>query len=1247
MSGLNPAQERAAQHRGNVVVSAGAGTGKTRTLVERCLFRLLDPRQPTGIDQFLIVTFTEAAAAEMRRRLAQRLAEEETRQPSPRRDWIAQQRALLDTAAIGTLHGFCARLLREHFHLLDLDPGFTVLDEGEAAVLALETWNDLLRQHADPTKPDALRLERLARTLAGGSIDRLWEVNRRLHAYARSLPRPRRWLEEQRRLWRRPTPEAWEAALLQCFRAWRQEWLEAAATQPDLAEPFEPALARLRRPMDTLQDARAALAAWTNLDLRGAKRRTGLPAKELPLYKVRDQVKQLLEALLHPGPHGPSTPEHPFPGLWADWDALRPEVLALLDLVLDFDTRFTRARRQAGAVDFGDLEQLALELLVTEEGRPTPLARELQQRFECILVDEYQDINAAQDSLLSALGRPAEEGNRFLVGDLKQSIYGFRLAQPQLFRGYTTRWAREPHHASVSLQTNYRSHPQLLGFLNDLFAWLMRPEVGEVDFDATAHLQPGRPETSTDPSEPVVEVLLGLQGNGAATSAEPLSEAGEEAALGNEVAAVAAERPQVELEATLVAHRLRQLHDQPWLIPEESGGLRPVAWSDMAVLLRAPANQTATYARVFDRMDIPLVTRGAGLYAALECQDLLNLLRILDNPRQDLPLLAVLRSPFGGFSTDHLSWLRCRRRQGPLWSALTAMADSPPTPARPGLPAEALPLEEATRTRAARFLQRYRRWRALARQEALSAFLETLLAETRFEELLLIGERGEQRRANLRRLVVLARRFDQFQRQSVHRFLRFIEAQQRIEFDPEPASAAGRDAVHLLSIHQSKGLEFPVVVLAGLGQRFNEQDLRGPLLIDEELGLCPVVTAGHPPRHYPSGGQLLARHRLAARLRGEELRLLYVGMTRAAHKLILSGLVDEKRLSRWKSAAETVTASRALSLFLRQATCPWDWLGPWLTRQAGPTAWEDATGQAASGLFIWTRTTAPPLPDTQPDSPLPSEKEDPAGASLRQQLEQTTFAYPHQPATRESAKASVSRLRRRTLEEDPEEESRPWFVESTDTADPFPPLRLTGDPHTLSAAERGTAHHRFLQHARLQTLSSREDIQAEAARLVAAGLLAPEERDSLDWDGLSAFGRSQLAQRLQSEPPEHVRREFEFTFGFRPSEADALGIALQPGLPEEEVLVVQGIVDVAVFGSEGLWILDFKTDRLEPPHPQRPDPLETKARLYQPQLSLYALALSRIHHRPVREAWLFFLSARRAVQLPLPEILHSSAKPTR
>jgi len=1214
---LTSAQLEAIAARGNVLVVAGAGTGKTRTLVERCLACLTSETPRASLEEILMVTFSEAAAVEMRQRIRTRLEEELGRQQDAA--FWREQLALFDTAHIGTLHSFCLELVRQHFYQLELDPQLAVLAEEEARLLADETLDGLLQKHYAGHGPAAEAVQQLIQAQTQGRDRPIRGLILRVHHYTQTRPDAAGWLRHQLTLLASPQPLAWPGWLSEALADWHQRWLPFLAGRANLNELAARCAALLRQfPVPpTRAEAAAALEA-----VAGA-------CEECPRGKRKDcyepleafHEEALFLASVASAPAGEVDP------LAQDWSWMRPQMTTLLEIVREFTQEFTEAKRELGVVDFHDLEQYALRLLwEASTNEPTPIARQWRQKLRFVFVDEYQDINAAQDQIITALSREGAQANRFLVGDVKQSIYRFRLADPHIFQRYLQAWNSGPVAGGtvVPLVDNFRSRERLLDFINSFFGRLMQPALGGLTYDEQARLRFGAreervPLSAAQQPAPCVEWHVRLR-----RKSEP--EEDEE----SEALAEMRDLEEADKEARLVAARLRELkaaHQPIW--DETAKQFRPVDWRDIAVLLRSPANKVEAYAKEFARLGVPLQVARGGFYESLEISDLVSLLQLLDNPLQDLPALAVLHSPLAGLTLDELAAIRLTASKCHFWTALIRYRELPgdaaPDAANPGAgtgsarPESGAPaLNLATWRRVTAFLERFARWRRLVRQVSLSRCLEAVLAETHYAAWLLTQPRGEQRQANVQRLLGLAQEFDQFQRQGLFRFLRFIEAQQLSEAEPSVPAASDADAVRLMSIHQSKGLEFPVVVVADAGKPFNLADLRAEIILDETYGLCPQIKPPQIRKRYPSLPYWLACRRQRRELLGEELRLLYVAMTRARDLLLVSGTVPPARFeSGWKKRANDVEA-------LLGARSYADWLGFWFAQNC------DARASRQQGENQWIRWTLHEDADlARARAPAEALELAPAGdavvwSQLRQRL---AWQYSFPAATRQPAKTSVSALRRQAAELGEEVVA----LVADDVRDSPASADTEGKPHRAEAGQpassRGTAHHLFLQLVSLDNPGSVASLKQEAERLKACGAMTGEDTAQLDFDGLAAFWNSDLGGRILAHRS-LVRRELAFTARLGPHQlAGLIGAAPEPGL-EQEFVVVQGVADLVVLLPKEIWLLDFKTDQIGP------GGIAGRAESYAPQLRLYAHALTQVYGRRVTERWLYFLAARQAVPIP-------------
>jgi ATP-dependent helicase/nuclease subunit A len=1163
---LTTQQSAAVKARGNVLVMAGAGTGKTHTLVARCLDLICG--ENVSLDEILIVTFTEAAATEMRQRLRSTLDNSPNSQPSTLNQFCSEQLALFDTAHIGTLHGFCFKLVREHFHELGLDPQISILDEGQARLLADETLEEQFNSHYENEDEFSLAAQGLIKIYGNGRDEKIRALVLRLHHYSQTRPDAEKWLARQIGFFSAAEPIEWRGWFSAAVSNWRDEWLPALenlrAKNPKAAECLE--ILRQADSPDALGKISDADENWP----RGTKK-----FRE-PLEDFFSAAK-FLKSLVTTKENDP---------LAEDWSWIRGHMKALLQLAREFSEKFSARKRSDGVLDFHDLEQFALKLLRDFEAeKPAEIAKHWREKLRFVFVDEYQDINAAQDKIIAALSRDGADANRFLVGDVKQSIYRFRLADPKIFRDYSKNW-RGANGRVIPLAENFRSREGLLNFANSVFSLLMRAEIGGVAYDADAQLKFGAPErraalgVAKNPA-PRVELLL-----------RPKQKAGE---ISDDDNSDLADLEDSAKEARLIASHLKKLiagGHEIW--DEKLNSFRPAQLGDVAVLLRSPRGKAEIYAKEFERAGIPLDVVRGGFFGSVEILDLLSLLQLLDNPLQDVPCIAVLRSPLVGLSLDELAEIRLAAKEKHFWTALVRS-------------------QNESAKKISKFLERFSRWRKLAKLNSLSECLEAVLAETLYADWLRAQPRGAQRAANIERFLNLAQSFDQFQRQGLFRFLKFIEAQQEAEVEPEVPAVEAENAVRLMSIHQSKGLEFPVVVLPDLAKNFNEQDQHAEIIFDEEFGLCPKVKPPSSGRRYPSLPHWLAQRRQKRELRGEELRLLYVAVTRARDTLVLSATITEKKWETLWTQPEPATPRK-----IADARSFADWLGMWFAQNAGEVNSENGE----TPLLRWRRVADAELADggkaaggkRKAETELPA-LDDVTAEKLRKVL---SWEYPNAAATKRKAKASVTELRRAA--EEPDDEAEPVFARPNFAGQK---RKAESGKRKLSAADSGTAHHKFLQHFALEKAG---DLAAEAERLARGNYLSADERAALDLDALAAFWNSELGEKIRANA-ENVRRELPFTARFSPAEIAAITGGNADATLADEFVVVQGVADLVVLLPDEIWLVDFKTDEV------RAGDLPGKIKIYSPQLKLYASALAKIYSRPVNNCWLHFLSVQKTLKI--------------
>ena len=1182
---LTREQRAAVENRGgNLLVSAAAGSGKTRVLVERLMGWV---ERGEDIDRFLVITFTNAAAAELRDRISAAIHARLAQRPGDRH--LRRNATLVYKAPICTIDAFCLDFLRQWGHLADLDPDFRLCDGAEGEELRRRALEEVLEERYAGIGDDPA-FAALVDALAGERDDQtLEDVILEVHKQVQAQADPAGWLLGRKRDYLLPQgmgPEdtPWGRALLDDGLELAEYWLGALGALRDeiawdglLDRNYGPTLEETLDGLERLRDGLragwdpAAACFPVPFPRPGMKRGEHDEALKARMTAQRDECRKQIKRLGERFDVGAAE-------VMDDLRAVGPAMEALLDVTARFDGAFTALKRKRRLIDFADGEHLTAALLTGEDGGPSPLAADAGKLYREIMVDEYQDTNAVQNAIFAAL---SQGDNLFLVGDVKQSIYRFRLAEPGIFlRKYEqyppAEEAAPGQGRKILLSDNFRSRPEVLSGANFIFRNVMTRAVGELDYTRAEALRPGRGDLPPDPRYAVELDCVDL-------SALPDPEEG-----GPE------EQPDKELLcARAAAQRIRELLAGG--LPVGDRAARP---EDIVILLRSPGPSLRYYAAALDEAGIPWSAEGGQeFFGTTEIAVAVALLQVLDNPRQDVALLAALRSPLFRFTPDRLAQLRSVGG-GSVYDCLAAGA------ARgEGDCADLLALLSELRELAAEEGSHRLLWHIYGRLDVPAVF--AALPD------------GERRRANLMALYDEAARFESGGHRGLMAFLLHLSRMAENGI-PVPVPGGEGGGVRILSIHRSKGLEFPVVLLCGLDRQFNEANAKATVLFHPELGLGPKrVDRGRGLRYTTAARDALAL-RLRRELRSEELRLLYVAMTRAREKLILTAALSEGT-SILDRLGESLPIS-PLSLEQQQSVGAWVLLhaltrpeGEGLralaglaemdqgTRPTGPAwdiCWVDGTALGEEGRAEGIYTDLP--------------REAPCDDGLAARL---AWTYPHMAAASLPSKLTATQIKGRALDREAAEDAAP----PTRPGQPITRPSFIAEERGLTPAQRGTALHLAMQYLPLDGDGSPETVAAELDRLTEQGFLTSLQRGAVEPERLSAFLTSPLG-RAMAAAGEKCRREFKFS---------VLDSALNyfPDGKGEEVLL-QGVIDAWFEGEDGtVTVVDFKSDRV------RPGGEGARAEEYRPQLNAYSLALSAILGKPVNRQVLWFFATDSLVEL--------------
>ncbi len=1213
----------------NLLVSAAAGSGKTAVLVERILRLISRKEDPVDVDRLLVMTFTKAAAAEMRERIA--LAIEKRLEEEPDNEHLQVQAALVSHAQITTIDSFCLSLIRDHFNLLDIDPSFRIGDEGELTLMRADVMEKLLEEYYGK---DDEAFEKFVDTYASGkSDDGIEDYIMQVYRFAQSNPFPGSWIENCRDELKLAEAgdfmeTGWAVYMMRDVEmqlremAEQYEMIMEICRQPDGPEAYIPVLAEEYAMLGRLSGTKTYEELFDGLQTVGFGRLPAVrgkdtdPVKKEQVSECRNRIKKQIRDLCKT--YGQVSPEE----VIGDMLGTKDVILKLLELAEEFSARYQEAKKDRNLVDFNDLEHYALDILVKQENGQlqfTETAEEIGSQYEEILVDEYQDSNYVQEMLIQSLsgerfGRP----NVFMVGDVKQSIYRFRLARPELFmEKYDSYTTKESLNQKIELRQNFRSREQVLDSVNALFYQIMTRKLGNVEYTRDTALYPGAdfPE-SPDAS---AELLLIDTGKDAANASD------------EETADYTAR----ELEAKMTAVRIRQLTDletgfKIW--DREKGEFRAAGYGDIVILLRSVAGWSEVFVQVLTREGIPAFAEtGTGYFDTIEVETVLAMLAVIDNPMQDIPLAAVLKSPIAGLTDEELAWMMALggHSAGPcqdrgIYKAFTKILNDSEEGA---VPDGALALAGKLR----RFADLLAELRKQAAYLPIHQLIYQVFCRTGYYDYASAMPAGEVRRANLDMLMEKAAVYEKTSYKGLFQFIRYINLLKKYDTDFGEASASnGRGGmVRIMSIHKSKGLEFPVVFLAGLGKQFNKQDVRGKLVIDLDLGIgTDYLNLQDRTRVSTLKKQVLKRKMDMDNL-GEELRILYVAMTRAREKLIMTGTDRSlgKKLEKWQNNQPSDQSSGKIPCtILTTASSYLDWVlmaRPWKDDlyQVKEVSMEELAGEEAV-LQVRRLASREGLRSLR-DNRVCDEK-------FRDEMERCfSYEYPYRADIALHTKMTVSELKNLSQKVDDyrgliQAKEAEWQQKATEIQQRDEKEREETLPQNEKkeamrrAARRGTAYHRILELLDFTDGRLRSDVERQMDGFLKERRITEETRNLVRPDVIWRLGSSSLGQRMKAAQEKgFLRREQQFVMGIPARE---MGLA-----DSDELVLIQGIIDGYFQEEDGLVIVDYKTDWIQQGDEER------LAKRYRVQLDYYQKALEQITGCRVKERIIYSLALQKEI----------------
>lgn len=1165
---LTEQQKQAVMDRGgDLLVSAAAGSGKTKVLVDRLMRYLTDPVDPANIDEFLIITYTKAAASELRGKIAAKLSERIAQEPENRH--LQQQLQRLYMTTISTVHSFCGDLLRQFAYRLDLSADFRVADENECK----ELRNTVMRQVLDRAYDTAGEDEDFCAFVDSQGVKRndnqLPELLLKVFDSALCHLNPEGWLDGCLEAVNTEgitdvSQTRWGEYLMEQLKAYLDLQIAAIEHCAELAAQAEGG----EKPAALLHDTAVQLRflrdskTWDEIIVRKniqygkmsfSKKFTDEELKQ-NLKVVRDACKDGVKDML-------SIFSDSSEQILCDLRGASAAVRSMVKLVRDFEREFTAAKRHRRILDFSDLEHRTLDLLLGKRrSAPTAIAHEIGARFREVMVDEYQDSNAVQDAIYSALTE--KKHNCFMVGDVKQSIYQFRLADPSIFLKKYAAFApaEKAIHGEgrkVMLSKNFRSGGAVLSAVNCVFETCMSPEVGGLHYGSDEALHEGLKH-------------------------EPLGEAEVE------FYALQVREETYPEEAAFVASRIRELLDGTHMVRDKEG-LRPIRPEDIMILLRSPNTSGEYYRQALERSGIRCSTGGGGdLLKTDEVAVLRSLLQVVLNPQLDIPLLSVLASPLFGFTADDLAAVRGSSRKYSVYDSLRASQ---------------MPKAEA-------FLALLNDLRRESGMSGLSDLLETIFVRTRIDIIYGAMPDGDVRAANLQAFYQFAVSFEAGGQKDLGRFLEHLEVLS-VKGINASADNFGAGSVGIMSIHKSKGLEYPVVILAGLSKSFNSESSRANVMCHKHLGIGISAADSTRRVRYPTISKRAISEKIASDGVSEELRILYVAMTRARDRLIMT--YADQYLEKHLTEMVVRTNMNTLGLLTQEASC----LGHWVLLSALHRT-EAGELFKVGGQCVHARVWDHPWLIKVVESPeqetvsVANRSAEEVPLQIREQLRSVlAFHYPNPEATTAPSKQTATQRKGRIKDQEAAENApEPKTLHRSWRKPSFVEAQPEGKTH-------GSAVHAAMQHLRYEGCTDSEGVKSEIERLVAERFITEAQAKLIDHEKIARFFQTSLGRKLSRG--ENVLREFKFSI------LDD-GTAYDPALQGEQILL-QGVVDCALIEDDGITVIDFKTDRVTS------DTINAAAQRYRPQVEAYADALRRIFKKPIKKTCLYFFQLEQFVDM--------------
>lgn len=1224
----------------NLLVAAAAGSGKTAVLVERIIRIITNEDNPVDIDRLLVVTFTSAAAAEMRERIADAISK--ALEVNPNSKVLQRQLTLLSRANITTMHSFCLDVIKNYYHIINLDPTFRIADETENTLLKLDVINDMFEDYYENEDGDFRNLIEAYST--SRDDERLKNIILDLYRFSMSGPWPEKWLVESAESFNIDTIEelnntSWIKILKQTISIEVSGYVKILEKALDLIrstqglEPYEPTfnddLEMFKGVLNSLnygiEELYAEVSKISFGRLKAVKKDKVSDVESLEVVKsIRDSIKKKASKLVEDSFSMPV--EDALSGIKNSY----PYMKMISKLTLDFIDRFKTKKRERNLLDFNDLEHLCLKILISsdEEGNiiPSSVSEGFREYFDEVLVDEYQDSNNVQEAIIDLVSRKSlENPNVFMVGDVKQSIYRFRQAKPELFLEKYNSYplGKGKLNRKIQLYKNFRSREEVINGVNYIFKEVMSKTVGELEYTDGEALNLGasykeNEDENTIVAGPIELHILDKSGNKDTLEEDKI----EELYSGDVDIEEEEDVDAIVLEARIVARRIKELLNPDFktgkifkVVDKETGEYRPLKYKDIVVLLRATKNWSEVFLEELGYEGIPVYAdTGTGYFETIEIRTIMSLLKIIDNPMQDVPMISVLRSPLASFTAEELGDIRLLNKEKYFYEIINEVAE------------DCYEVNDELKHKCKIFISNLGKWRKKAIYTPIDEFIWYLYMDTAYYGYVGAMPNGKLRQANLKILFQRAKQFEQTSFKGLFNFINFINKLRSSSGDMGSAKVLGEneDVVRIMSIHKSKGLEFSVVFTSGFGKQFNLMDLNKPILYHDDLGLGPDYVDLEKRNSYSTLAKESIKKKILFETLSEEMRILYVAFTRAKEKLIITGATRdlEKSISRWMSASldeEIVPASEVL-----KGKSYLDWIGMAICKHKDGEKLRDYIGANNSSLVndfstwkvkMWSKSAL----TVEKDEVAVDENEEEdlfiysdvnyIDKEIRRRL---GYEYRYSLAEGLPSNVSVSDLKRSLYEHEDDSVLTVNIFKDKEVLKP----KFLQEKKGLSASERGTAVHFIMQKLDLDRVSTREEIRDQIEEMKSYSLLSEEEVKAVARINFLGFFKSNLGKRMIYAYKEGklLKRELPFYTEISSLNVDS---TLPEKIYENEKVRLQGIIDCIFEEDDEIVLLDYKTDYVV--EGMEEDIIDK----YRVQLKYYKDAVKKITGKRVKESYLY------------------------